>query len=117
MNRTRRWLEISLQLEEGRGFRREFFLLDTGSPKSIIIEEILEMGVFVSCRSYRDNPIIEVEGVRTEFETQRWNQGEERTKNINLLGTNFLNNFVLVDDFNTKTIMVLKRAAPPIGRV
>ncbi len=116
-NGTRRWLEVSLQLTEGRGFRRELFLLDTGAPKSIIIEEILTSGVFVSERKYNNNPVIEVEGVRTEFETQPLNEGEERTRNINLLGTNFLNNFVLMDDYISGMILVLKCASPPISRI
>jgi hypothetical protein len=82
-------LEVSLQLTEGRGFRREL-LLDTGAPKSIIIEEIVTSWLFVSEHKYNGNPVVEVEGVRTEFETQPFDKGEDKTRNINLL---FLNQF------------------------
>jgi hypothetical protein len=120
-SRTRRWLEVSLQLTGGQGFRREYFLLDTGSPKSIIIEELVA-NLLVKEYSYDNSPIIEIEGERTEFEVQPRSDvsvegPNERTRNINLLGTNFLNQFVIMDDFCSKTILVLKRASPPPVRV
>jgi len=89
-------------LTEGRGFRREFFLLDTGAPKSIIIEEIPTSGLFVSERKYNNNPVIEV---RTEFETQPWDEEEDRTRNINLLIDGRLR------------FWHVKRASPPISRI
>lgn len=109
-SRTRRWLEVYLQLREGNGFRKEYFLLDTGSPKSIIIAELVP-DLIVKC-SYDNSPIIEIEGEPTIFEEQSWSDDfvegpNERTRNINLLGTNFLNQFVIMDDFCSKTILVL----------
>lgn len=119
-SRTRRWLEVSLQLTGGGGFRKEYFLLDTGSPKSIIIEELVA-NLRVK-RNYDNSPIIEIEGEETLFEVQPRSvvpveEPSERTRNINLLGTNFLNQFVIMDDFCSKTILVLKRASPPPTRV
>jgi hypothetical protein len=111
-NRTRRWLCVSLQLTEGMGYRREFFLLDTGSPKSILIRECSN-GLVTCGRAVSGNPIVEIEGVQVELELQDFEGGDLRTKGINLLGTDFLNSVVLVDDFVSKTIMVLKRATPP----
>jgi len=108
---------VSLHLAGGEGFRREYFLLDTGSPKSIIIDEVVNSsccGVVASKRNYIGNLTIEVEGVETEFEVQKWNDGDDRTKNINLLGTNFLNNFLLMDDYVADFILVLKREFIPV---
>lgn len=63
------------------------------------------------------NPDVEIEGVQVELELQNNKGGDDRTRGINLLGTNFLNSVVLVDDFVSKTIMVLKRATNPSGAV
>jgi hypothetical protein len=114
INRSRRWITVSLQLRGGEGFRREHFLLDTGSPKSIMIKEIADMlkspsGYSIHDEEYRS---IEIEGMVTRFELQLFGKGEPRTQNINLLGTNFLNGVVLLDDYGSKTIMVVKRASP-----
>ena len=119
-SRTRRWLEVYLQFIDGEGFRKEYILLDTGSPKSIIIAELVDN--LIVKRSYDNSPIIEIEGVSTVFELQPWSDVSvegacERTRNINLLGTNFLNQFVIMDDFCSKTILVLKRASPLPTRV
>ena len=117
--RTRRWLTVCLQRTEGRGFRKEHFLLDTGSPKSIIIKDIVDdYNLHVVERNHHGDPYLEIEGARTVFEEQPFSDvsvegQEERTRNINLLGTNFLNNFVIIDDFCSKTILVVKRASPP----
>jgi len=98
-----------LKLTEERGFRREFFLLDTGSPKSILIREIASDVVKIGS-SLSKTSIIEVEGVSVAFELQDFDGGDTRTRNINLLGTDFINAVVLIDDFFSKTIRVLKRA-------
>jgi hypothetical protein len=87
-------------------------LLDTGSPKSILIRECSN-GLVTCGRAVSGNPIVEIEGVQVELELQDFEGGDLRTKGINLLGTDFLNSVVLVDDFVSKTIMVLKRATPP----
>jgi hypothetical protein len=63
------------------------------------------------------NPIIEIEGVNVELELQDFNGGNDLTRNINLLGIDFLNSVVLIDDFVSKSIMVLKRASPPRAAV
>jgi len=112
VNYSRRWLCVSLRLREGRGFVRELFLLDTGSPKSVMIRECAA-NLLPTTTSASGNPIFEIEGTRVEFELQDLNGGDTRTQNINLLGTNFLNHFVLIDDFASKSIMVLKRATCP----
>lgn len=59
-SRTRRWLVVYLQFIDGEGFRKEYFLLDTGSPKSIIIAELVDN--LIVERSYDNSPIIEIEG-------------------------------------------------------
>lgn len=114
-NRSRRWLCVSLQLEKGNGYRREYFLLDTGSPKSILITECA-VGL-VTLGYGRIGPIVDIEGVQVELELQPHAGGDERTRGINLLGTDFLNSVVLIDDFMSKNIMVLKRATPPVARL
>ncbi|RYG94746.1 hypothetical protein EON65_57015 [archaeon] len=105
-----------MQLTEGKGFRREFFLLDTGSPKSVIIRQSAN-GLVTRRMAVSGNPIIEIEGVEVELELQDFDGGDDRTRNINLLGTDFLNSVVLIDDFVSKKIMVLKRASPPRAAV
>lgn len=87
-NRTRRWLCVSLQLTEGMGYRREYFLLDTGSPKSILIREC-RMGLVTRGTAFSGNPIVEIEGVQVELELQDHHGGDDRTRGINLLGTDF----------------------------
>jgi hypothetical protein len=52
-----------------------------------------------------------------ELELQPLNTGDVRTQGINLLGTDFLNSVVLIDDFMSKNIMILKRATRPVARV
>jgi hypothetical protein len=52
-----------------------------------------------------------------ELELQPHAGGDARTRGINLLGTDFLNSVVLIDDFMSKNIMVLKRATPPDARL
>ena len=42
---------------------------------------------------------IDVEAANVEFEEQDYSGGDERTRNINHLGTDFLNNVVLLDDY------------------
>lgn len=89
--------------------------MDTGSPKSILIKECAKDLAAEKC--HNGNLVIEIEGVRVECELQDHDGGEERTRNINLLGTNFLNSVVLIDDFASKLIMVLKRASVPRATV
>lgn len=60
---------------------------------------------------------VDIEGVEVEFELQEFNGGDDRTRNINLLGTNCLNHVVLIDDFVSQRIMILKRSTPPETRV
>lgn len=96
-------IEVYLQFIDGEGFRKEYFLLDTGSPKSIIIAELVDN--LIVERSYDNSPIIEIEGVSTVFELQPWSDVSvegacERTRNINLLGTN---QFLFEDNFSVKT--------------
>jgi len=91
--------------------------LDTGAPKSIIMTE-LAIGLVKIKPMYRtDEVVIEIEGNQVTFELQNGNSGDSRAQNINLLGTNFFNNIVLIDDFLSKTIMILKRSPPPERRV
>jgi hypothetical protein len=99
----------------GNGYRREYFLLDTGSPKSILIAECADN--IVKYGSDTTRPIVDIEGVLVELELQPLNEGDARTQGINLLGTDFLNSVVLIDDFMSKNIMILKRATPPVARV
>ena len=100
-------------LNEDLGFRREFFLLDTGSPISIIVDDIVRNHNVHVSGMYHSDYMIDVEGVVTTFQAQPKNSGDARTQNINLLGTNFINHFVLVDDYFSKTILLLKRASIP----
>jgi hypothetical protein len=86
--------------------------VDTGSPKSILIRERSD-GLAVNRRDLNGEPTLEIEGVLVDFELQDFAGGDERTRGINLLGSNFLNSVVLIDDFVSKRIMVLKRATPP----
>jgi len=112
-NRTRRWICVSLRLTKDEGFRREFFLIDTGAPKSIIISDLAQNLL------KENSPFgcwIDIEGVKVEFEIQAVNGANAQTQGINLLGTNFLNSVILVDDFGSKTIMVLRRALGPSHR-
>ena len=62
-------------------------------------------------------PTVDIEGVLVELKLQSLNEGDARTRGINLLGTDFLNSVVLIDDFMSKNIMILKRATPPVARV
>lgn len=93
------------------GYRSEYFLLDTGSPKSILMEECL-LGLKRSSSIVDNLVTIEIENVQVELELQGRGEGDLRTRGINLLGTDFLNSVVLIDDFVSKSIMVLKRATP-----
>ncbi len=116
-NRTRRWLCVSLQLTEGMGYRREYFLLDTGSPKSILIREC-RTGLVTRGTAFSGNPIVEIEGVQVELELQDHHGGDDRTRGIHLLGTDFLNSVVLVDDFVSKNYHGAKESySTPIFRV
>lgn len=85
MNGSRRWLRVSLQLRIGQGLRREFFLLN---PKSVMIRESADGLVIKRMKVLTNNLIIEIEGVDVELD---FNGGDDRTRNINLLETVFLN--------------------------
>ncbi len=43
--------------------------------------------------TYDENPVIAVGGVKIEFETQPWNEGEERTKKYKSAGNQFCQQF------------------------
>jgi hypothetical protein len=110
---TRRWIEVSLQLAEGMGFRREWFLLDSGAPHSFMVEELAQG---VRMHNYdRENKKadIVIEGVPVGFNFQPRDGEFGVTTNINLLGTNFLNNVVVIDDFLSRSLLILKRAPLP----
>ncbi len=72
-NRSRRWLFVSLQLVGGNEYPREYFLLDTGSPKSILIAECAKNIVTYGFDTTR--PIVNIEGVLVELELQPLNTG------------------------------------------
>jgi hypothetical protein len=111
-NRSRRWIEVSLQLAGGNGFRREWFLIDSGAPSSFLVEE-LAVGVSIQNLNERDKTgIIVVEGVSVEFHF-RPSGGSENIASINLLGTDFMNSVVVLDDFLSGNLLILKRAQLP----
>jgi len=115
---SRRWIEVSLQLCEGQDFRRECFLLDTGSPVSIMVEELAQEIIKYNFNPQdKDRADIDIEGLRIGFNLQPRDAGDERTKNINLLGTNFLNNVVCIDDYISQNLLILKRAPLPKMRI
>jgi hypothetical protein len=106
---------VSLQLRQGMGFRREYFLLDTGSPVSIMVDDLAED--IHKDNNGEDRAKIDIEGLRTDFNIQPRNGGDVRTRNINILGTNFLNNVVCIDDFISQHLLILKRAPLPPMRI
>mmetsp|Transcript_25301 Transcript_25301/g.32925 ORF Transcript_25301/g.32925 Transcript_25301/m.32925 type:complete len:84 (+) Transcript_25301:733-984(+) len=65
----------------------------------------------------KDRADIDIEGLRIGFNLQPRDAGDERTKNINLLGTNFLNNVVCIDDYISQNLLILKRAPLPKMRI
>ena len=95
------------------GFTEEYFLLDSGSPSSIVITENMKDIVKQNMNAARTHCEIKIEGVWTGVELQPRDQGNNQTRNINLLGTNFFNSFVVIDDFHTKKLLLLRRPLNP----
>jgi len=116
---NRRWVRVPLNMREGRGYRTEYFLIDTGSPISFIKESLIRDVHFTNKRV--SGPLyqtcqMKVEGVLVEFNIvpdTNENVSDanlyEKVGGINLLGTDFLNSVILIDDFGSKQIMILKR--------
>jgi len=61
---------------EGNGYRREYFLLDTGSPKSILIAECADN--IVTYGSDTTRSIVDIEGVLVELKLQPLHEGVEK---------------------------------------
>ena len=174
---NRRWISVSLKVSAEKDmYRTEHFLLDTGSPCSIIQESCLtfdEKKKKLSCTGLeysdhsceRDNYnylsgvqlYVEDHKVRfkvypstiaeflagIEFQIAQAESAKERTEEsaykiimdslkeqkankiseygrftaLNLLGTDFLDSFTLIDDRLSENLMVLKRVAPIVKRL
>ena len=65
-----------MQLVEGNGYHREYFLLDTGSPKSILIAECADN--IIKYGSDTTRSIVDIEGVLVELKLQSLHEGVEK---------------------------------------
>jgi hypothetical protein len=101
---------VSLALTGGLGFRREYFLVDSGSPFSFMITELTQDVQMMNLTAENDAAVMMIEDVPVGFKLQPRDGDFGVTTNINLLGTNFLNNVVCIDDFTSRHLLILKRA-------
>jgi len=137
VNRTRRWLKVSVERDVESYFedlfRDEYFVIDTGAPYSYILEKHLkdlkhtvepipetihritnveEDGVNVEKEVVYITPRIttKIEGSPITFVVTDDNYWRENVRGINLLGTNFINEFYMSDDFHSEQIRFMKPA-------
>jgi hypothetical protein len=103
---SRRWLRISIPLLNHK-FRRTYFLVDTGAPRSYIMQKFAQNVECVEKEGlfFRDpERVLNLFGLDLNFcpsEEAR----NPAIRNINLVGTNFIDNFRMIDDKVRKRLM------------
>lgn len=115
---TRRWATIYLQLADTTQWQKEYFLLDTGAPRSFLWRPFardLAGGRIntLTSPSKLDTIACNVEGTVINFTITDLDYPDPRLHGINLLGTDFLNEFVVIDDFTEGSCRLLGRYKSP----
>lgn len=114
---TRRWATIFLELEDGR-WRQEYFLLDTGAPTSFLWGRFARGLKGLKTMTMTSDPKLDyltciVEGRKVQLNITDSEHPDNRLHGINLLGTDFLNEFVIIDDYFEESCRLLQRYKKP----
>lgn len=85
-------------------------LLDTGAPCSFVWRPFLKLlkGDSESSSSLVEKMICNIEGEKVTLNITDYSYPDSRLHVINLLGTDFLNEFVVIDDFSGQRCVKLK---------
>jgi hypothetical protein len=110
---TRRWLKIPMQSKKDKKWKLEYFLVDTGSPHSFLrypelYENITQTGEGESA-TYKTSLL----GVKMMFQESKY-APNKAVYNINLIGTDFLNEFFVCDDYLSRKLSLFRRFNPGI---
>jgi len=131
--RSRRWIEVTLLKRLEDIFTNEFFLLDTGSPTSYITESsaakirhkrlgqpVNGMTKYIRVDIEECNVVLEVIPanyqnyliLQESVDIPALKYRHDMLYNINLLGVNFIDSFVFIDDKIGRNIVLAKRPTP-----
>jgi hypothetical protein len=118
-NKSRRWICASMKLSSGR-YRKTWVLVDTGAV-GYYLRAADRVGL-TECEVstvLRDDTLYCTEnflGNSVRFRKSE-NAANENIHDINVIGANFLNDFLIIDDYQSNYLKLIKRADIRAGKI
>lgn len=94
---------------QNRTWRQEYFLIDTGAPTSHLWRPFANSLQGRRSNIGGDTLKTMIEGEAVEFHITDSSTPDTRLHGINIIGTDFLNEFVIVDDYKKGSFQLLKQ--------
>ena len=115
----RRWFMATLQLTSGK-WRKVHFLVDTGATRSYMLKRF-RTGLREIPRSIQQYCVLSETRVIDVLHSEVTILDSETASNstiqtINIVGANFINNFVLFDDYRSRTFFLLPRSPQSVAK-